>query len=247
MIYYFSGTGNSRYVAQRISKALGTKAFCIAIGAKPQIPDNEEPIGFVCPTYFWGIPWLMSDFLQSLHLSGDHYLFLVLTCGGSTGNASGMLEKKLGRKMDAKFSVKMPDTWTPMFDVSNQAENMALIEKADADIDQIIKLITNKEQGDFDRLRGMGKIATTLIYPFYRKQSAKKFSVTSYCISCGQCEERCPIHSISMEKGRPVWNIDHCLFCLSCLHRCPANAITYGPNTHKHGQFYNPKVEQNGD
>ena len=70
MIYYFSATGNSKYVAQRLAKALDDKAFSVSDNPILDIPD-AEPVGFVSPVYFWGLPWLLADFVKALHLSGD--------------------------------------------------------------------------------------------------------------------------------------------------------------------------------
>lgn len=244
MIYYFSGTGNSQYVAQRVATALGDTIQNIADNPTSVVPDNGEPLGFVTPTYFWGIPWIVTDFLQRLDISGQHYCYHILTCGGSTGNASGMLEKHLGHRLDARFSVKMVDTWTPMFDVSNPTENERILDQAEVEIDRIIQLIQNRTPGDFDRLKGLGRISTALIYPFYKRQHTRKFAITHDCNGCGLCAQQCPIHAISLSDGRPHWTVDHCLFCLGCLHRCPQQAITFGPNTHKHGQYINPRIQK---
>ena len=241
MIYYFSGTGNSKYVAQRLAEALDDSAVSVSDNPIREIPDGE-PVGFVSPTYFWGLPWLLADFVRALHLTGDHYCYVALTCGGSTGDASGMLEKLMGRRLDARFSVKMPDTWTPMFDVSDKDANNALLDAAEPVIDEMIDKIRIRERGDFDHLRGMGKVATTLVYPFYKRQSTSKFKASDACTGCGLCAKQCPAQAISIEDGKPVWVKKHCLFCLSCLHRCPHFAISYGPKTHKHGQYYNPRT-----
>ena len=80
MIYYFSGTGNSKYVAQRLAEALDDSAVSVSDNPIREIPDGE-PVGFVSPTYFWGLPWLLADFVRALHLTGDHYCYVALTCG----------------------------------------------------------------------------------------------------------------------------------------------------------------------
>lgn len=244
MIFYFSGTGNSRYVAERLAVLLKDTAVSIAKHPCPTVPANDEVIGFVTPTYFWGIPWNVSDFVKNLHIEGRPYLFHVLTCGGSTGDASGMLEKHLGKAFDARFSVKMPDTWTPMFDVSDDRKNQALLDAAEESVDRIADIIAKKEKGDYDRLKGMGKLATRLVYPFYKRQSTRKFAVSSDCTGCGLCARQCPVNAIQIDNGKPSWTLAHCLFCLGCLHQCPQNAITFGPNTKKHGQYYNPRVKK---
>ena len=63
MIYYFSGTGNSKYVAQRLAEALDDSAVSVSDNPIREIPGGE-PVGFVSPTYFWGLPWLLADFVS---------------------------------------------------------------------------------------------------------------------------------------------------------------------------------------
>ncbi|MCL6477294.1 MAG: 4Fe-4S binding protein [Peptococcaceae bacterium] len=51
------------------------------------------------------------------------------------------------------------------------------------------------------------------------------------CLGCGQCEERCHVHAISMgagEGGRdlPVVDRDACIGCGVCAGNCPAEALT---------------------
>ena len=43
--------------------------------------------------------------------------------------------------MSARFSVKMPDTWTPIFDLSNKEKVQQINDNAELEIDYIIKQI----------------------------------------------------------------------------------------------------------
>ena len=57
MIIYFSATGNSRYVAERIAKATGDRTVSITACMKNQQFQFEfhesEFLGIVSPTYSW--------------------------------------------------------------------------------------------------------------------------------------------------------------------------------------------------
>ena len=240
MIYYFSGTGNSKYVAQRIAEALG-ETICDM--ATTDIKNTDfKSLGFVMPVYYWGIPNIVLDFLKDFRIDGKPYVYLVFTCGGSTGAAGKMFEKALGRKTDAQFSVVMPDTWTPMFDVSDKAKMKSILDAAEPKIDEIIAKIKSKAQGNFNRHKGF-TLLTPLVYPSYKRQTTLNFTVSEDCIGCRLCEKLCPSNIISMKNGKPVWTAEKCAFCLGCLHRCPKFAIQFGGKTKKHGQFYNPRVK----
>ncbi len=239
MIYYFSGTGNSRYVAQRLAEALG-ETLCDM--ASDPIEDRSERTGFVMPVYYWGIPNLVLDFLKNFKIKEKSYVYLIFTCGGSTGAAGKMFEKAIGRKCDAQFSVLMPDTWTPMFDVSDKAKMESILDAAEPVIGSIIDKVKTREKGDFNRHKGFTPL-TPLVYPSYKRQTTRKFTVSEACIGCGLCEKLCPSGIIRLENGKPLWTSDKCVFCLGCLHRCPEFAIQFGGKTKKHGQFYNPRVK----
>ena len=49
--------------------------------------------------------------------------------------------KEIGVCISAQFSVIMPDTWTPVFDVSDKEKMKKINEKADRGIDKIIRKI----------------------------------------------------------------------------------------------------------
>ena len=114
MIFYFTGTGNSLYVAQHIREVTGDHAISMADCLLEDDLDYKmymnERIGFVFPTHCWGTPWLVDQFLDKLTIRpsdgyGDDterldstFVFAVITCGSSIGNADKMLEKKLAKK-----------------------------------------------------------------------------------------------------------------------------------------------------
>ena len=59
MILYFSGTGNSKYVAKRITDALGDEI--VNLNARIKASDTSsietgERLVIVMPTYAWRIP-----------------------------------------------------------------------------------------------------------------------------------------------------------------------------------------------
>lgn len=77
MIFYFTGTGNSLYVAKELDEDI------ISI---PQVIKEEKPeftadrIGIVCPVYGHEMPAMVKDFIRRASFKTD-YLFVVLTYG----------------------------------------------------------------------------------------------------------------------------------------------------------------------
>lgn len=250
MILYFSATGNSEYVAQRIAAETGDIAVSITDYYKKQIFSFDEKyktLGIVSPTYSWGLPVIVTEFLQRLDLSHKpDYLFFIATYGttpGQTGRFADNILAPKGLPLSAKFSVKMLDTWTPIFDLSNKEKVQRINDNAELEIDSIIKQIKNFTVGDFMKNKlpyPLAKIGYNIEYDSMRK--TKHFSVDDTCIGCGLCAKKCPVQAIEMQNKRPVWSKKKCVMCLGCLHRCPKFAIQYGKNTKKHGQYTNPNV-----
>lgn len=127
MILYFSATGNSEYVARRIAAETGDLAVSITDCYKEQMFSFDEKcktLGIVSPTYSWGLPVIVTEFLQRLDVSHKpDYLFFIATYGttpGQTGRFADHILAPKGLPLSAKFSVKMPDTWTPIFDLQGK-------------------------------------------------------------------------------------------------------------------------------
>ncbi|WP_162610825.1 EFR1 family ferrodoxin [Gordonibacter sp. An230] len=249
MIFYYSATGNSRHAAKRLAAALDDTAVsvldCRAESRTSFALPAGEPLGLVTPTYFMGLPTLMSDFLDALELDveGEPYVYLVATFGNFSGTTRAMTAKALKRhgiRLAAAFGVRMVDTWTPWFDVSDRERALRITREADTRIDDIAARIRRREEGSY-RLRTGPLLEARAIHALWRRgRSTAPFSVSDACIGCGRCARECPSDAIRMSEGMPVWASSTCAQCLGCLHRCPVFAIQRGPRTKRHGQWTHP-------
>ncbi len=248
MILYFSATGNSEYVAKKIAEATADIAVSITERYKKQnflFDEKIKVLGIVSPTYSWGLPLIVTEFLQrtSLRCIPD-YIYFIATYGttpGQTGRFADDILAPKGLPISAKFSVKMPDTWTPIFDLSNEEKVRRINENAELEIDYIINRIKNFTVGDYMKNKlpyPIAKKGHNLEYDSMRK--TKHFSVEENCVGCGLCAKNCPAAAIQIKNHKPEWVKAQCIMCLSCLHHCPKFAIQYGKNTKRHGQYTHP-------
>ena len=94
MIVYYTGTGNSRYVAQRFAAALGDDLITANEYIKNDTPadlHSDRPWVFVSPTYGWQIPRIFADFLRRGRFTGSRKAYFVMTCGSEIGNAGSRI------------------------------------------------------------------------------------------------------------------------------------------------------------
>lgn len=248
MIFYFSATGNSKYVAERIAKECHDMSQSIERHDGRIHLVKGEILGFVSPVYFWELPLLMRRFLENLQVdAGENpYVFFVATYGSVPGCCGEDAKKVLAAKniiLDAAFSVKMPDTWTPIFDLSNPVKVAKQNRDAEKSINSLIDEIQQRIRGNHTapKFPYFMRYITDCFYRNARK--TKYFKADSRCIGCTLCANQCPSHAIKMKNHYPAWIEEQCALCLRCLHSCPKAAIKYGRNdTRKHGQYRNPNT-----
>lgn len=234
MILYFTGTGNSKYVANRIAAALNDEAINLFDKIKNEDYSpmtSDSPWIIVTPTYAWQIPNIAKNWLNKVALNGNKSIFFVLTCGDSIGNAA-TFAKNYAKAKNMKFKgltkVVMPENYIAMFNVPNEAEAKDIIEKSNAEIDLIASAIKSGRnfitETSFLGALQSGPI-NKIFYSAFVKD--KKFTVSPNCNGCGICKNGCITNNITIKNGKPLWN-GNCTHCMACICNCPKEAIEYG-------------------
>lgn len=238
MVLYFSGTGNSEYVAKRIGEGCGDEV--INLFEKIQKLDfsemhTERPWVVVAPTYAWRIPHIVQKWIENTVLAGNQDIYFILTCGGSIGNAGKYLAKLCKRKGMNNcgcMGIIMPENYIALFSAPTQQEALQIIDRAEPVIDQAVRHIMSgtpfpKADISFKDAINSG-IINDIFYPLF--VHAKKFYASDACISCGKCVHMCPLNNIHMDNGKPAW-ADNCTHCMACICHCPKEAIEYGKHS----------------
>lgn len=248
MILYFSATGNGKYISEQIADATTEKCMSIVdcIREDKYYFANEKILGIVVPTYFWRLPRIVAEYLAKIRIYNCGYTFFLASYGTTTGEAGSMAKDimaRSGQKFDAYYSVIMPDTWTPVFDLTDKKRVHKWLSDGKKQLAFVIGNITSKRKGDFIDKKLPKWVATIpSAYMYATERKTKNLSVNKdVCVGCSVCAQKCPVGAIKLEGGYPVWKLEECEMCLGCLHRCPKFAISYGGGkTAKHGQYKNP-------
>ena len=235
MIMYFSGTGNSAYVANFIGKQINDEIVNIF----DKLRDHDyskittsKPLVFVVPTYAWQIPHMVRDWISKTEFAGNTKAYFVMTCGDSIGNA-GYYGKQLCKKKNFIYmgcaEIVMPENYIAMYDAPDKESAKLIVARAGGKIQTTADLIKKQLRIPDQKVSFGGKISSSLINSaFYLCiVSAKKFYTLDQCISCGHCEKVCPLANIKMVDGKPSWG-KNCTHCMACICTCPKEAIEYG-------------------
>lgn len=248
MILYYSGTGNSAYVAKRIAKALNDDCENLFERLKNNNTgtiNSEKPFVIVAPTYGWQIPHILRDWLYDVKLTGSRDIYFVMTCGGEIGNSAKYVREICNAKnlnMKGCAEVVMPENYIAMFGAPEREEALSIIDKAEPVIDKIAsqiskgEIIPDKPSGVIDRLKS--SIVNAVYYPVCLH--AKKFTASDACIGCGKCASSCVMSNIKLVDGKPVWG-DKCTHCMACICGCPTEAIEYGSKSKGQPRYMCPK------
>lgn len=248
MILYFSATGNSRYVAERIAKETKDEIVSLNLLMKHNKQDDliseTKPFVFVCPTYSWRLPRVVEEYIKKTTFKGSRKAYFVLTYGGETASASNHVKKLCQYKdwdLQGYAQVMMPDTYLLLFPGVDKATAKEINKKAEPLIDQILVDIHNGNHfSSMDENGVVSQLKSGLINSmFYRfLVNAKGFHIKeTKCVSCGKCVELCPLNNIILTDGKPVWG-NHCTHCMACLHRCPTEAIEYKKKTQSKPRYF---------
>ena len=214
MILYFSGTGNTRWVAQQIAEAVGEQLLyipdLIKEGNYQLTLKADERLGICFPTHGWQPPRIVREFIRKMTISGiekPRFCWALTTCGDSAGEAMTILNKELEKKRmkaESLFSVIMPESYVCL------------------------------------PFMYTPRLYSYVIGGYFNKKMVtdRKFTVDSdVCIKCGKCVKVCPVDNI--EGTPPVWmHSGKCTSCLACYHYCPVHAINFGKITRKRDQYY---------
>jgi len=241
-VFYFSGTGNSLFIAKEINESLSNPGELIPIAKyihESAVYTDAEMIGFVFPVYMGSVPWVVKDFIKKIKPQSPPYIFAVATFNSHTMDCMPILSgflKSCSMDLSLGEAIVMPGNAKS----SSPEENGKRIEASAQRIIEIAKKINNQI---VEPQSVSAKIAKKAVS--YRKKpsgSFTKYKLLPSCNGCGMCKRVCPMANIELNNKKPSWG-DNCAACLACFHWCPQNAIKWGmPIIGNRPQYHHPNV-----
>jgi ferredoxin len=247
VVYYFSGTGNSRNVAQWLSaeaRQHGIEPLLINIAHTDRLhiepPDPEALVVFVSPIHGFNYPPVMVNFILRFPKGKNPVVLMNTRAGmligkwitpGLTGIAflmAALVLRLKGYAIRGMRPVDLPSNWISVHPGLNQRTVKYLHERNHERVTAFAKHIFAGKRS-FKALREI--IQDLLISPisvlyFFagRFIIAKTYYASGDCDNCGICIKGCPVKAIKQVDNRPFWTFN-CESCMKCMGNCPKKAI----------------------
>lgn len=174
MIFYFSGTGNSLWVARTLGRLLDEPLVSLAEELKKEAAEyrydlgQEERILLVFPVHSWGPAIPVMRLIRKLAFTRcgtpvhTPQVYAVCTCGDECGYTARILQKALRKRgllLAGCYSVQMPNNYVlmPGFSVDPEAIEKRKLREAPARVEAIAASIRNKTLFPASRKTTSGK------------------------------------------------------------------------------------------
>lgn len=239
-IFYFTGTGNSLYIAKRF----GGEIYSIpqVLKGEKHVFEDEE-IGIIFPTYGFSVPNIVKEFIKKITLKSP-YIFAIMTCGNNNGDATkyfASFAKKHNIEVKYSNSIVMVGNHIPLVDIEKQK---SLDKNIEENINQLIDDVS-KHRNYINSGMIVGPVlrnALKVVKKVKTMDSPANFSVNEDCIKCSTCIKVCPRANVSYNESKHIVFGDYCESCLSCVNNCPKKAIQVKGDKNPNARYRNDYV-----
>jgi len=242
---YFSGTGNSKYIAQVFSEKMGAQCLSIEDDAElaAQIKAHDT-IAFCYPIYGSRVPMIMREF-AARHmdaLAGKKLVILVTQLIFSGDGARVLIDLFPKRHVEVIYAAHliMPNNVCnfALLRQASEKRTRKQLHKAERQLARICQDIKHgivKKRGFSAYARVLGSMQgvawmggshnVTPAKGSMEFRAMRDVKIHEDCNACGLCVKACPMNNLRNEQGKIAHN-NNCTVCYRCINLCPNKAIT---------------------
>lgn len=187
MIFYFSGTGNSKWAAKTLALETGDTLVSIpeVINSNCSFTlEKDEHVGFIFPIHGWRVPNIVKEFLTKLTIKtlGEdtshvkHYCFCLVTAGDTIGKAMERFQQQLksvtvndALSLKAVCSLIMPESYVglPGMDVDTKEKELEKKELASKQLKDFSNILKQHPHKDSNQIWGWNQLIRGPIPSFF--------------------------------------------------------------------------------
>ncbi|MBN2545485.1 MAG: EFR1 family ferrodoxin [Spirochaetes bacterium] len=234
-IYYFSGTGNTKLIVDKMKDCFNANNFKTNLykieKSNPEKINLKNTIGLAFPVAFQSTYKFIWDFIYKMPATRKKtIIFMVdtlhLFSGGIVGPLKQIFKNKGYNTIGAK-EIIMPNNLYPQ--KINVKKNKIKIAKGLKKAEKYTyELINNKSKWiNIPLLPYMlHKVSSSSFLLKKSNELGKRYKIDkNRCTKCGICINLCPVQNIIM-NDYPIY-LDKCQLCQRCMIYCPENAISF--------------------
>jgi ferredoxin len=247
IIYYFSGTGNSKNVALWFAKKATIQGILCHIISIADIdrkhietPPSDALILFVSPVHGFNYPPVMMHFIMRFPRGRNKAVLMNTRAGMLIGNwnlpglsgislyFAALCLKIKGHSIQGTMPVDLPSNWISLHPGLNDRTIKLLHEKNRTRVDDFADIIISGKKSykaSPEIIQDIAVAPVSLGYYFIgRFLFSKSYYASSDCNNCDICMKNCPVKAIIKVDNRPFWTYN-CESCMKCMSYCPKKAI----------------------
>lgn len=236
IIYYFSGTGNTKKITELFAEAFGARGAKVTlrdiVSCEAPSVEGYDGVGIAYPVHGFNTPEIVTDFAKKLPCGDGKALFAIKTSGEPLrlNDASSLELSRIAISKGYRFTGERHYVM-PYNMVFRHSDAMAtkMLATAKERIPEDARAILNGSLPPLDyplRARIM-TVLCKIERPGMRLNGRLYRVDKDKCIGCMKCVRGCPVGNIKFEDGKFRFG-GNCIGCARCAFGCPANAITTG-------------------
>ena len=231
-IIYFSGTGNTKILAEKLSSLINVDVHSIEddINWEAYL-DEANKIIFMYPIYYSMPPMIVRDFISKYYNCFENKKVIsLITQMCFSGDGARIIEDFLPESCEVVYTrhFNMPNNIPniPFVPIASEKGKERKIKRAVKKLEKSSKEIYKEEwkrRATSNFSKKLGDLQRKEVFE-REKEHVKKVWVNDDCIACGLCEKICPKNNFIIKDNTAVPQ-DKCTLCLRCENKCPKKAI----------------------
>ena len=243
-LFYYSGAGNTKFIAKKISTVLKSNSCSVSMTRvmKNSVVDIEEEsdlyiVGF--PIYDLTTPSLVKDLLETLKKKNKPIAFFCTKAFASADSIKELSDIQ-GFQTVGVMELYMPATDALLIFAKKDSSTEKIVKyfhsrNIDKKVSHFVKTLLKHQEV---KVAKKWYVNLSFLIPQnfkdkfhaqYSKYVPDFYSQPDICIECMKCVKECPRENIIFDENIK-FGLD-CDMCLHCVHHCPTDSIQIGSLT----------------